>query len=90
MINATEARRMSDEVEEKEVFRAMMEAKQTCETVIAARIEEAARNGYTVAFHASDEYQRTDKLFYKAVKEYLIQKGYMVTRQTNRTIAINW
>ena len=89
MMNAIEARRMSNEVEEKKVLRAMVEAKQTCETAIAARIEEAARNGYTVAFHASDEYQCTD-MFYKAVKEYLIQKGYTVTRQTNRTIAINW
>lgn len=65
------------------------EARETCEVTLNERIEEAARNGYNTTFHASDVYMY-DKDFYKAVKQYLEDKGYKVYRQSTRVITIEW
>ena len=89
MMNANEAKRMANEVRETEMQKAREAAQQTCETAISERIEDAARNGYNTAFHADNKYFY-NKDFYKAVKQYLEDKGYKVYQQSARVITIEW
>lgn len=89
MTNANEAKRMTNEAREAKMREAREEARETCEVTLNERIEEAARNGYNTTFHASDVYMY-DKDFYKAVKQYLEDKGYKVYRQSTRVITIEW
>lgn len=89
MMNANEAKRMTNEVRETEMQKAREAAQQTCETAISERIEDAARNGYNTAFHADDKYI-CDKEFYKAVEQYLGDRGYKVYQQSARVITIEW
>lgn len=89
MTNANEAKRMTNEAREAKVQKAREAAQQICEIVINEKIEEAARNGYNITFHASDVYMY-DKDFYKAVKQYLEDKGYKVYQQSAGVITIEW
>lgn len=89
MTNANEAKRMTNEAREAKMREAREEARETCEVTLNERIEEAARNAHNTTFHASDVYMY-DKDFYKAVKQYLEDKGYKVYRQSARVITIEW
>lgn len=50
MMNANEAKRMTNEVREAEAQKTREAARQTCETAISKRIEDAARNGGLMPF----------------------------------------
>ena len=89
MMNANEAKRMTNEVREAEAQKTREAARQTCETAISKRIEDAARNGYNTAFHGDDKYI-CDKEFYRAVEQYLEDRGYKVYQQNARVITIEW
>lgn len=89
MMNANEAKRMANEAREAKMQEAREEAKKICETTLNEKIEEAARNGHNTTSHASDAYVY-DKDFYKAVKQYLKDKGYEVYQQSRRVITIGW
>lgn len=89
MMNANEVKRITNEVRETEAQKTRDAARQTCETTLNEKIEEAARNGCNTTSHASDAYMY-DKDFYKAVKQYLKDKGYEVYRQSRRVITIEW
>ena len=89
MMNANEAKRMTNEAKEAKMQEAREMAREICEAILNERIEEAARNGCNTTFHASDKYMY-DKDFYKAVKQYLENKGYKVYQQSARVITIEW
>lgn len=89
MTNANEAKRMAIEARKAKMQEAKEEAREICEATLNERIEEAARNGHNTTFHASDAY-RYDKDFYKAVKQYLEDKGYKVYQRSARVITIEW
>ena len=89
MTNANEAKRMTNEAREAKMQEAREEARQICEATLNERIEEAARNGHNTAFHADNKYFY-NKDFYKAVKQYLEDKGYKVYQQSARVITIEW
>ena len=89
MTNANEAKRMANEAREAKMQEAKAAARETCEVILNERIKEAARNGYNTTFHASDMYL-CDKDFYRAVKQYLEDKGYKVYQQSARVITIEW
>lgn len=89
MMNANEAKKMTNEAREAKIQEAREEARETCEATLNERIEEAARNGHHTASHASDVYMY-DKDFYKAVEQYLENKGYKVYRRSARVITIEW
>lgn len=88
MMNANEAQRMTNEAREAKEKEARA-ARETCEATLNERIEEAARNGYNTISHASDMYLY-GKDFYRAVRQYLEDKGYKVYRQSARVITIEW
>lgn len=89
MTNANEAKRMTNEAREAKMQEAREMARETCEATLNERIEEAARNGYNTAYHADNKYMY-DKDFYKAVKQYLEDKGYKVYQRSARVITIEW
>lgn len=89
MTNANEAKRMTNEAREAKMQEARKMARETCEATLNERIEEAARNGYEIAYHADDKYMY-DKDFYRAVKQYLEDKGYKVYQRSARVITIEW
>lgn len=89
MMNVNEAKKMTNEAREAKMQEAREEAREICEATLNERIEEAARNGHNTAFHASDMYMY-DKDFYKAVKQYLEDKGYKVYQRSARVITIEW
>ena len=89
MTNANEAKRMTNEVREAKIQEAREMARETCETTLNERIKEAARNGFNTAYHADDKYMYNKDL-YKAVKQYLEDKGYKVYQQSARVITIEW
>ena len=89
MMNANEAKKMTNEVREAEMQKARDAARELCENVIGKRIECAAQNGYNTTYHAYDKYIYDEKLT-EAVKQYLEGKGYKIYRQSARVIAIKW
>lgn len=89
MMNANEAKKMTNEVREAEMQKTREAARELCENVIGKRIECAAQNGYNTTEHAYDKYIYDEK-FIEAVKQYLENRGYKVYRQSVRVIAIKW
>ena len=89
MMSANEAKRMTNEVREAEIQKARDVAREICENVIGKKIECAAQNGYNTTAHAYDKYIY-DEDFYKAVKQYLEDKGYKVYQRSARVITIQW
>lgn len=87
MMNANEAKKMTNEVREAEMQKTREAARELCENVIGKRIECAARNGDNTTFYTYDCY---DKKLNGAVEQYLEDKGYKVYRQSARVITIEW
>lgn len=87
MMNASEARKTTNEVREAEMQKARDAEREICENVIGKKIECAARNGDNTTFHT---YDLCDKKLSGAVKQYLEDKGYKVYRQSAGVITIEW
>ena len=89
MMNANEAKKMTNGVREAEMQKARDAARELCENVIGKRIECAAQNGYNTTDHEYDKYIYDEKLI-EAIKQYLENRGYKVYQRSARVITIEW